>query len=185
VGDDLPPTHEWRDESAANDQPACYRIVATGRGFTSTSPVQCTTPKADPHPPHGVVMGRARAGQAAGTAAVADKVPPTLTLLLDAEDNPFSLEHPPFDGAFLFPEAVQSSVREMMISNRADFAGAEWEPYATSKRWTLDVRPDNTATVFVLFKDGAGNVSDVAIAVFDVDPALSSDLRLFLPTVSQ
>ncbi len=73
----------------------------------------------------------------------------------------------------------------MMVSNRADFSDADWEPYANSKMWTLDVRPDNSATVFALFKDGAGNVSDVAVATFDVDPALSSNLELFMPNLSR
>ena len=187
VGNDLPPMNEWKDETAANDQPACYRIVATGRGFTSTSPIRCTTPKADPHPPHGVVTGMSPTGQAAGLLFVADKVPPILTLLLDAEDNPFTDHIQPFDGAFLFPEAIQSGVTEMMISNRADFEGAVWEPYATTKEWPLDVRPDNTATVYVLFKDDAGNVSDVAVATFDVDPSLlpTGDVEMFLPSLSR
>jgi hypothetical protein len=191
VGNDLLPVDQFKDEGAANDVMACYRIVVTGADGSSTSPVHCTTPKADPHPPHAVtVLAWARVdgppvGQVAGPAASEAKVPRTLTLRLAAEDNPYTEDHPPFDGAFLFPEAIQTGVTHMMISNRADFAGAQWEPYQTRKQWTLDVRPDNTATVYALFRDGAGNVSDVIAAVFDVDPNLTEDPQMFLPNLGR
>ena len=188
VGNDLLPVEEWKDEGAANDQMACYRIITTDADGSSTSPVQCTTPRADPHAPHGVVVlawARVDGVMAVGLSPAEDKVPATLTLRLEAEDDPFTEEHPAFDGAFLFPEAIQSGVSDMLISNRADFAGAEWEPYKTKKRWTLDVRPDNTATVYALFRDYAGNVSDVAVAVFDVDPNLTESVQVYLPSLGR
>jgi hypothetical protein len=43
----------------------------------------------------------------------------------------------------------------MRLSNRGDFAGAQWEPFATSKTWNFD----NANTVYVQYRDRAGNVS--------------------------
>ena len=48
---------------------------------------------------------------------------------------------------------------KMMIANSADFAGAVWEDYATQKDWTLTAG-NGEKTVYVKFKDNAGNVSD-------------------------
>jgi hypothetical protein len=50
-----------------------------------------------------------------------------------------------------------SGVGGMLISNRADFDCAGWENYATSKAWWV---PEGaTTTVYVKFRDNAGNVS--------------------------
>jgi hypothetical protein len=49
-----------------------------------------------------------------------------------------------------------SGVGGMMISNRSDFYCAQWENYATSKAWYM---PDGSSTVYVKFRDNAGNVS--------------------------
>jgi len=48
-----------------------------------------------------------------------------------------------------------SGVGGMMLSNQSDFAGASWETYATSHAWTFD----SNNTVYVRFRDNAGNVS--------------------------
>ena len=45
----------------------------------------------------------------------------------------------------------------MRLSNRADFAGAVWQPYATSATWDFT----GGGTLYVQFRDGAGNVSVV------------------------
>jgi hypothetical protein len=58
-------------------------------------------------------------------------------------------------------ELVAQDAVEMMISNFYDFRGAKWEPYATSKDWTL-VGEDGVKMVFVKFKDRVNNVSLVA-----------------------
>ncbi|MBM4402073.1 MAG: carboxypeptidase regulatory-like domain-containing protein [Candidatus Cloacimonetes bacterium] len=46
----------------------------------------------------------------------------------------------------------------MMVSNSSDFAGASWETYAISKSWTL-TSGDGSKTVYIKFKDTAGNTS--------------------------
>jgi hypothetical protein len=43
-----------------------------------------------------------------------------------------------------------------MVSNNADFNGAYWEPFKTQIDWGL-----NGSTVYVQFKDNAGNVSQI------------------------
>jgi hypothetical protein len=64
-----------------------------------------------------------------------------------------------------------SGVGSMMISNRADFVGASWQAYAMSAAWTLDVNN----TVYVRFRDNAGNVSQTYSA--------QGQSNLFLPLV--
>jgi Bacterial Ig-like domain len=59
----------------------------------------------------------------------------------------------------------------MIISNEATFAGSAWEPYSTSKSWTL-YGSDGTKTVYAKFRDAgsneSGNVSDDII--YDTTP---------------
>jgi hypothetical protein len=48
-----------------------------------------------------------------------------------------------------------SGVESMRLSNRGDFAGAPWQPYAPTRQWDFD----NANTVHVQYRDRAGNVS--------------------------
>jgi len=50
-----------------------------------------------------------------------------------------------------------SGVGEMLISNDADFADAQWEAYATEKNWFI--KEMGITTVYVKFRDRAGNES--------------------------
>lgn len=47
---------------------------------------------------------------------------------------------------------------EMQVSNVSNFAGASWEAFASSKNWTL-TSGEGTKTVYVRFRDRAGNTS--------------------------
>lgn len=59
----------------------------------------------------------------------------------------------------LTSEDATTSVKEMMISNQSDFGGGRWEPFITLKdSWTL-VPMSGERTVYVKFKDEAGNES--------------------------
>lgn len=67
---------------------------------------------------------------------------------------------------------------KMKISNRPNFDGALWEPFASTKNWTLPPTP-GYAEVYVIFQDAAGNVSE--------EPA-SDDItlelwRVYLPMI--
>jgi len=61
----------------------------------------------------------------------------------------------------------------MLISNLPDFAGAVWEAYSTSRAWTLD----SNNTVYVQFRDNAGNVSVTYSA------SRPSNWSVFLPLI--
>lgn len=65
-------------------------------------------------------------------------------------------------------ELVAEDAVEMMISNFYDFRNAKWEPYATTKDWTL-VGEDGIKMVFVKFKDRVNNVSQVAYDKIGLD----------------
>jgi len=66
-----------------------------------------------------------------------------------------------------------SGVGGMMLSNSTAFSGATWETYATTRQWTFDTGN----TVYVRYKDNAGNISvtyscrgDQTIPVLHVTP---------------
>jgi len=63
-----------------------------------------------------------------------------------------------------------SPVTEIMLSEAADFSGASWEAYATSKAFTLS-SADGTKTVYAKFKDAAGNISEVVSDTIVLDTA--------------
>jgi hypothetical protein len=66
-----------------------------------------------------------------------------------------------------------SGVGQMLISNQSDFSGAIWESYATSRAWALG----SNGTVYVRFRDNAGNVSTTYTAT------QTNTYRIFLPLV--
>jgi hypothetical protein len=47
----------------------------------------------------------------------------------------------------------------MRLSNQPDFEGASWQPYATSLAWDM-----RGASVYVQFRDYAGNISQTYVA---------------------
>ena len=49
-----------------------------------------------------------------------------------------------------------TGVSRMLISNDAAFTGAAWEPYSSTRAWTLS-DGDGTKTVYARFSDAAGN----------------------------
>lgn len=163
----------WFDSGVSNDIQYCYRITATGRSTSAPSAITCTTPRADPFAPHGELF------LPPGMGAV---VPPTVNLVIEAYDNPTTEEHPVFDGG-LFTRAKQTEVQTMQLSARSDFADATWEPYQTSRAWTFQPHATGQATVFVRFKDGAGNISKTAGLTVQVDPNLTPSQQLFLPLI--
>jgi PGF-pre-PGF domain-containing protein len=65
---------------------------------------------------------------------------------------------------------------QMKISNSADFTGATWETYATTRQWTLKTS-DGTKTVYIDFRNIAGaSVTTSATITLDTtinDPILS------------
>ena len=169
-------TNPFMDTTVVNGTLYCYRATAAGRATSGPSNISCTTPNTDPHPPHGVI---------ALPSTTTEPTPKTVVLAIDGEDNPETEEHAPFDGALFDPSAEQSGVVEMQISNRADFEDATWEPYNPNKEWTLDPDGNGQATVYVRFRDAAGNVSDVASLVVMVDEENQPLMQIFLPYIAR
>jgi sugar lactone lactonase YvrE len=66
-----------------------------------------------------------------------------------------------------------SGVEGMRLSVQPDFAGASWEPFASSRTWNFGANPN----VYVQFRDNAGNLSPVYAA------ALTGAQTVFLPIV--
>lgn len=106
----------------------------------------------------GVKVLTARWRDAAGNYAA----PVTAWITLDAT--------PPGTGAVVVagPDPTASPVvtlnitaagaTQMMIGNDSGFTGGQWEPVAATRSWSLPAI-DGAKTVFVKFKDGAGNES--------------------------
>jgi len=169
-------TGTWVDTGVTNGVLYCYRATAAGRAVSGPSNISCATPNADPHPPHGeLTLPR----------QTVEPTPRLVTLLLVAEDNPDTEEHPAFDGELLDPLAEQSGVTEMQLANRSDFEGALWEPYQPTKPWTLEPGPDGRTTVYVRYRDAAGNISDTVALTILVDPNSQPSFTLFLPLVNK
>lgn len=153
----------------ANDTTYCYMVyVSRVVGYDGTlSPVTCATPKSDPHAPQGYVEINDGAG-------VTYSREVTLSLFATDQYDPRDAEAGP-------PRPVGgeiSGVSDMMISNRADMRGAIWTRYDTSREWSLEPQRSGLATVFVRFRDAAGNVSDIYSATIFVEEG-----RLFLPII--
>jgi Mg-chelatase subunit ChlD len=121
-----------RDKGLVNDTTYYYKVVGVdfAGNLSTESPVFSGTPRKEPMPPIGEVV--INSGRAyAPTSAV------KLSLSTDDRD-----------------------VKEMMVSNHGNFDGASWQPVARSLAWTLAPRADGFATVFVKYRDKAGNVSN-------------------------
>ncbi|GAG92347.1 unnamed protein product, partial [marine sediment metagenome] len=69
-----------------------------------------------------------------------------------------------------------TNATKMQISNLANFSGAAWESYSTSKNWTI-TDGNGTRTVYFKAKDTAGNIATAVndtITLDKADPEISS-----------
>ena len=83
-----------------------------------------------------------------------DPVPPQGWVLI----NDGAWRTTSLDVTLTFDPSPDSS--EVIVSNRASFKGASWQPKPDSMAWTLDpVAGTAVATVYAKFRDPAGNVS--------------------------
>jgi hypothetical protein len=71
-----------------------------------------------------------------------------------------------------------------MISERSDMLGGAWESYAASKPWTLN-QSAGLASVFVKYRDRAGNESEVYAATIHVGFGSPGLTQLSLPIVNR
>lgn len=79
-------------------------------------------------------------------------------VIRDAQGN--SLNDGLTSSASVLLEVNASGASEMMFSNQLSFAGAVWQPYDDGQQhfWTL-IPGDGLRTVYVMFRDAAGNVA--------------------------
>ena len=62
------------------------------------------------------------------------------------------------------PWGSLGQIANMMISNRPDFAGAYWEPFAKTRSWILQGQP-GPEKVYVRLRDTSGQVVDSSAAI--------------------
>jgi Mg-chelatase subunit ChlD len=135
-----------RDTGLTNDTTYYYKVVAVdfAGNRSDESPVFSGTPRKDPMPPIGSVVID-RGATYAETSAV--------TLGLEVDD---------------------ADVDQMMVSNNGSFDGATWQPFAKTLPWTLVPGAHGFATVYVKFRDLAGNESNAVTDEIVVRPGLIS-----------
>lgn len=164
------------DEDVAGGQGYEYLLLPVGKaggaeagGVSGTGgPVTAST---DPYPPGGSILIN---GGDETTAS------PLVTLNLAADDSSETGDGGPDNT----PLGTPVQELDMRISNTPDFAGAQWRPFqATVTGWDLgDVAPGETATVYVQFRDEAGNVSESGMGLADTI-ILEETGPVFLPIV--
>jgi Mg-chelatase subunit ChlD len=165
----------FTDTAVSNEVTYCYLVLGqdSAGNQSSHSEPTCATPKSDPYPPHGQVQIN---GGATST------LTPQVELSLWASDavDPESLY--PGEDVFLPPADSASGVTDMMISNYGDMNAGIWERYSPTKDWTLGVE-QGLAHVYVMFRDEAGNESDIVHAGIHVaeGPGIAN---LYLPMLS-
>ncbi len=93
-------------------------------------------------------------GSGGGGGTSGDTVSPTGTISINAGAATTST----LSATLTLTATDNIGVTQMMISNDSGFAGGSWESYAASKTWTL-TSGDGAKTVYVKFKDAAGNIS--------------------------
>jgi Mg-chelatase subunit ChlD len=150
------------DTGVSNGQTYCYTVIGqdnAGRISGSLMP-GCATPKADPWPPHGTVSIN---GGASATGCR------NVTLSLWASDAVEPEYVSPATRMMLPPTDSASGVQDVLIGNQPDLSDGVWQPYRPTQAWTL-TQPEGLAAVFARFRDGAGNLSTVAVATIHFVP---------------
>jgi hypothetical protein len=144
-------TGPYLDEPLQNDQLYCYRVsIRQGTSATSApSEPDCVTPAVDPYWPVGSIAIN-------GDRPVTSKRRAQLTL--HAGDRPDAADSVDAYFEFYDDESAPSGVTEMRLWNPGQQKGAIWEPFSEHRQWLLR-RIGRIATVFVQFRDAAGNES--------------------------
>jgi hypothetical protein len=81
----------------------------------------------------------------------------------------------------VFIQTEDKDIAEMIFSNRRDFADARWEPFNPTKKWVLDMNGgDGEKSVFVKFRDEAGNESEIFTdqIILDTQPPVNGSVLI-------
>ena len=104
----------------------------------------------------------------------------------DVTDASFALDTlPPFGGIFIAgrvagPDVITttvylgaednlSGVTDLRISADPDFTDAPWQPYTTTLTWPISLTAQSEGTLYVQYRDLAGNASEVYSDTYAVD----------------
>ena len=156
---ELPLTGIYSDTDTTVGNTYVYRLVAIDgdNHWSRVLDSEAITSSLDPIPPAALVIIDG------GVITTADL---TVTLSFAAYDDE-SMEQ--FD-----------DIAEIKISNDPTLAGASWQSFAQDLPWTLEAGVGQVARVYVLFKDGADNESNVEVGQILYAPALTN---IYLPLV--
>ena len=124
-------------------------IKKTVTGPTQTINLAFTTAEQDPDPtPNPSPSSSSHSGGSSG----GDSTPPTNTSIIINNDEETTVL------ADVILTLSAGGAKQMMIANDSNFKNANWENYTTTKKWTL-TKGNGEKTVYVKFKDTAGNIS--------------------------
>lgn len=144
-----------------------------GAALGDYSDVFAVTPKADPDAPSGVVLINN------GARLTRSKM---VVLNVSSADTPLEGLAQSANAHMGGPLALQynevSGSIQVRVANEPTFSGALWEPLAPEKAWILGAGPAGTYTVYVQFRDGAGNESFAVL-----DTIVYTPTALYLPLV--
>jgi Mg-chelatase subunit ChlD len=169
----------YTDTTVVNDTPQWYTVIGVSgtRRTVGLGPISAT-PRVDPYAPHGMVNV-----QIDGDGVFRNVLVPEVDLTIWASDTP----DPEQRIEARDPTSAEgiSGVTDMRVSNSSTMQDVAWEPYTTTKAWTLEPQ-DGLATVFAQFRDAAGNVSEIVHTTVRVDPdateyPLPSEQTIYLP----
>ncbi|HXF62382.1 MAG TPA: hypothetical protein VNK95_12240, partial [Caldilineaceae bacterium] len=155
LGEDLTGSGMLTDTAVTNGEDYCYYAIGITAGGAQSAHMtpSCATPKDDPWPPDGALL--------INNGASATRSPHVTLSLFASDQVELHADSPdPLDNIMLPPASSATGVTQMRISNQGDMSGAQWEPFANSKDWTLD-RTSGLASVYVQYRDAAGNESRI------------------------
>ena len=175
-------TGDFMLEGLENDKTYYLRVTGKVGDFEGdySDPI-AVTPKLDPDMPSGAMLIEN------GAEVIKSK---NVVLNISSTDTPLNgaaqgANAHLTDRLSLIYNEVSGGV-EMRIANDESMAGAEWEPLAAQKPWTLACEDGQVCTVFAQFRDAANNESLVVndFAVLDEEVVTPPAQQIFLPLVS-
>jgi Mg-chelatase subunit ChlD len=164
----------------------CYRVVTVNADLreSGSDETTCVTPKEDPIAPQGQFV----INQDAGTTSDDDVILSLESSDAPSDDHIESDQIPPVD-----ERTVISGVSHVMVSNFPDFTGGVWVPTGGNIEFEWKVEEGESrerdpngaylATVYVKFRDAAGNESHIAQDSIWVDMASGGGFKTYLPLI--
>lgn len=106
---------------------------------------------------------------------ILDTTPPTALQVIIDNGNPYTIQQNKAVKLLLDAKGADS----VMISNTSNFAKGKWEAYNPIMDWTLEGE-DGEKTVYVKYKDKAGNVSSVVTGKIILDTTAPKEGKILI-----